>query len=80
MLVDVSNNVDKILNHQRFISDKYAGMQLVIGIDELGNKFIHLLNEDIISFCTVEEIDKVLEALVELKDFALSNQLFLKDE
>lgn len=74
MLVDISNTVDKIFNHQRFLSNKHAGMQLVVGLDELGNKFIHLLNEDIINFGTVKEIDKVLEAIAELKDFALSYQ------
>lgn len=76
MLVDISNTLDKILNHQRFLSDKHAGMQLVVGVDESGNRFVHLLNENIINFHTVEEIDKVVEAIAELKDFALSHQHF----
>lgn len=76
MLVEISNNVDKILNHQRFFSDKHVGMHLVIGLNESGNKFIHLLIEDIITFCTVGEMNRVIEAIAELKDFALSHQHF----
>lgn len=53
MIVDISNKLDKIVGNRRFVSDKCREIELVIGFDEVGNRFTHLLSEASIDFKTV---------------------------
>lgn len=75
MIIDISNSLDKIVGNHRFVSDEHKGIELVVGFNEAGDEFNHLLSESIVDFSTVEEIDKVLAAISELKEFALPNRI-----